>query len=157
MKGIVRVRALVADLLFQVLQRAYCDVLMNTPGVELSYLGFHGRGTNGLVEIKDRIRSAFEVILPHSEVEICQEYPHSSYFSENPTQMLVYIKPIQNAHSWCNGIAVPIEHLVPVRIKQEISTTNIHTEKAENNSKAKVINDKSSLYPKIPQDDRKSP
>ena len=123
MKGYMRVR--VAELIFQVLQRAYCDALMNTPGLELLYLGFNGRGANGLVEIEDRQQSVFQVILPNSEVEIYQEYPHSSYFRENPTQMLVYIKPIQNAQNWCNGIAVLSEHLLPVRMNQEIISHSI--------------------------------
>lgn len=155
MKGYMRVR--VADFIFQVLQRAYCDALMNTPGLVLRYLGFNGRGANGLVEIEGKTQSAFEVILPDSEVEIYQEYPHSSYFRENPKQILVYIKPIQNAQNWCNGIAVLIECLLPVRIKQEISKGDIIEENAENISKGNETNDKPSLYPEIPQDDRKSP
>ncbi|MGB5632710.1 MAG: hypothetical protein WBM86_08040 [Waterburya sp.] len=57
-----------------------------------------------------------------------------------------YIKPIQNTHHWCNGIAVPIDHLVPVRINQEIFSTDINTENVENVSKVKFINDKPSLY-----------
>ena len=153
----VHVRVRVADFVFQVIQRAYCDALMNTPGLELLYLGFNGRGTNGLVKMKARTRSTFQAILPHSEVEIYQEDPHSSYFRENPRQMLVYIKPIQNIHDWCNGIAVPIEHIVPVRMKKEIARININTEDVENISKVKPINDKPSLYPEIPRDDQKSP
>jgi hypothetical protein len=159
MKGYMRVhvRVRVADFIFQVLQRAYCDALMNTPGLVLLYFGFHGRGANGLVEIEGKTQSAFEVILPDSEVEIYQEYPHSSYFRENPKQMLVYIKPIQNAQNWCDGIAVLIEHLLPIRIKSKISTTDINAENAENISARNETNDKRGLYPEIPQDDRKSP
>ena len=143
----------VVDFVFQVLQRVYCDVLMNTPGLELLYLGFNGRGTNGLVEIQDRTRSVFKVILPYSEVKIYQEYPHSSYFRENPTQMLVYIKPVQNTQDWCHGIAVLIEHLIPIQINQEIPTVDISDENDENLSKKDQANDKLHLYPQIPQDD----
>ncbi|MDJ0595068.1 MAG: hypothetical protein QNJ72_34660 [Pleurocapsa sp. MO_226.B13] len=154
----VRVWVRVVNFVFQVLQRAYCDALMNTPGLELLYLGFNGRGTNGLVKMKARTHSTFQAILPHSEVEIYQEDPHSSYFRENPRQILVYIKPIQNTQNWCNGIAVPIEHVVPVQMKKELpKTNNIYMEKAKNNSKTEVTNDKPSLYPEIPRDDRKSP
>lgn len=108
-----------AEFVFQILQRAYYDGLMNTPGLELLYLGYNGRGTNGLVEIQDHKKPIFQTILPNSEVEIYQEYPHSSYFREQASQLLIYIKPIQNAQHWCHGIAVLIEHLIPVRINKE--------------------------------------
>ncbi|MGB5714318.1 MAG: hypothetical protein WBM44_25830 [Waterburya sp.] len=159
MKGFMRVhvRVRVAELIFQVLQRGYCDALMNTPGLELLYLGFNGRGAGGLVEIENQKEPVFKNILPKSVVETYQEYPHSSYFRENPTQMLVYIKPIQNAHSWCNGIAVLIEHLIPVRINEEIFTQDISTENTKNSSEIDQTNDKPRLYPEIPTDDQKSP
>lgn len=159
MKGRMKIQLLLweAELSFQVLQRAYCDGLMNTPGVELLYLGFNGRGANGLVEIEGEKPSLFQVILPNSQVEIFQKSLHSSYFRENPQQILVYIKPINKAQKWCNGIPVPIEQLVPVRLSLEISRTALNTENAENNSKAKKLDDKPSLYPQIPQDARKSP
>ena len=155
MKGYMRVR--VAELIFLVVQRAYCHALMNTPGLELLYFGFNGRGVNGLVEIEGQKQSTCQTILPHSEVEIYQEYPHSSYFRDLPTQMLVYIKPIQNGQNWLNGIAVLIEHLLPVRIKPEISTRDNTTEHTEKSSKKNQTNDKPSLYPEIPTDDQKSP
>lgn len=160
MKGVglvcLGVQACVVKFVFQILQRAYCDALIYTPGLELLYLGFNGRGANGFVEFEDKKRAVFQVILPNSEVEIFQEYLHSSYFRENPTQMLVYIKPIKNSQNWCNGIAVLIEHLFPIRITQEPSTgKDITTENLLNSSKSNQTYDNSSLYPKILTDGKK--
>ena len=152
MKGYMRAR--VVELLFHVLQRAYCNALMNTPGLMLLYLGFNGNGAYGMVEIKDNTQSAFQVIEPNSEVEMFQECRHSSYFRENPSQMLVYVKPIENAHNWCNGIAVLIEHLAPVRITPEVFTENSSKEKSR---KGIETIDKYYLSPKFPTDEPKSP
>ena len=83
---------------------------------------------------------------------------HSSYFRENPQQLLVYIKPLQNAEDWLDGIAVLIEHLIPVRIRERKYRSDDKTiENQANISKSSLINDKSNLYPKIPKRDEKSP
>lgn len=136
MKGYVSVlaRVIVAESIFQILQKAYYEVLINTPGLELLYRGYNGRGTNGLVEIQDQDKPILHTIVPNVEVQIYQDYPHSSYFREHAPQMLIYVKPTQNAQNWCHGIAVLIEHLIPVRINQE--TLTLHCSKRSKDNSA---------------------
>lgn len=104
---------IVIEFLYQVFQRAYYNALRRIPRLELLYTGFGGRGTGGLVQRKGESQSQLQSILPNTEVEILRKDRHSSSFRENPNQLLVYIKPLQNSEEWLGGIAVPIEHLLP--------------------------------------------
>ena len=155
MKGMIF--PLVIYLINQVFQRAYYDALMGIPGLELLYQGYRGRGTGGFVQRKGEPKSLVQSISPNTEVKIQRWDYHSTYFRENSQQLLVYIKPLQNAEDWLDGIAVLIEHLIPIRIRDKISTSNKTTENQGNISKDSRVNDKSNLYPKIPRRDQKLP
>ena len=67
---------------------------------------------------------------------------------ENPNQLLVYIKPLHSI-DWLNGIAVLVEHLIPIRIKDKIPKL-----KGQANSRERsVTNDRVNLCPEIPKGD----
>jgi hypothetical protein len=114
MKGFMRVR--VAQIIFQLLQRVYCEALMQTPELVIEYQGFQGNGTSGLVEIEKHKQPVLQTISTNSKVKIISDSFHSSYFRENPQQILVYVKPLYSAEKWLSGIAVLLENLFPVQI-----------------------------------------
>ena len=150
MKGVMPF--IVIAFIYQVFQRAYHNVLMRIPRLELIYLGFNGRGTSGLVQRKGEKQPRLRGISPNTEVVVLRSDYHSSSMRDNPKQLLVYIKPI-NAIDWMDGIAVLIEQLVPIRVRDKISKSN----KIKKNSRQETItNDKSSLYPENPQGDQNS-
>ena len=82
------------------------------------------------------------------QVVILRSDYHSSSMRENPNQLLVYIKPKNNAIDWLGGIAVLIELLDPIRIRDKTSKFN---KIKESNREEKITNDKSSLYPENPR------
>ena len=112
MKGFMRV----AQIIFQLLQRGYCEALMQTPDLVIEYQGFQGKSRGGLVEVKGQKQPVFQTISTNSEIKILTKNLHSSYFRENPQQILVYVKPLHHAENWRSGIAVLLENLFPVRI-----------------------------------------
>ena len=148
MKGVIP--AIVIEFIYQVFQRAYYNALMRIPRLELLYQGYEGRGTAGLVERKGEKQSQVRSIPSNTEVEILRKDYHSSSMRENPNQLLVYIKPLHSI-DWKNGIAVLIEHLVPIRVRDKISKSN---KTKENSREEKITNDKSSLYSENPQGDQ---
>ena len=150
MKGVMP--AIVLEFIYQVFQRAYYNALMRTQGLELLYQGYEGRGTGGLVQRKGEKQPQVQSIPPNTEVEILRKDYHSSSMRENPNQLLVYIKPLHSI-DWKNGIAVLIEHLIPIRVRDKISKSN---KIKENSREEKITNDKSSLYPENPQGDQNS-
>ena len=113
-------RGIVIEFIYQVFQGAYYNALIRIPRLELVYQGYEGRGTAGLVQRKGEKQSQVQSIPPNTEVEILRKDYHSSSIRENPNQLLVYIKPLQNSQDWLNGIAVLIEHLIPIRIRDKI-------------------------------------
>ena len=113
------------------------------------YNGYRGYGATGFVERKGVKRSLVQLIKPNTEVQILRNDYHSTAFRENPKQLLVYIKPLHNS-DWLNGIAVLIDHLVPLRIKD---TTMNQLEIKPNQSEEEQSNHKPSLYPENPQRD----
>ncbi|MDJ0592623.1 MAG: hypothetical protein QNJ72_21970 [Pleurocapsa sp. MO_226.B13] len=155
MKGVMP--AILLEFIYQVFQCAYYNALMRIPRLELVYQGYEGRGTGGLVQRKGEKHSQLQSIPPNTEVVILRKDYHSSSIRENPNQLLVYIKPLQNSQDWLNGIAVLIEHLIPIRSGEKISSSHKNTKNEGNISKSSLMNDKSSSYPKIPKRDEKSP
>lgn len=151
MKGVLL--PFVLELIYQVFQRAYFNLLMMTPRLELKYLGYQGRGTGGFVERKGKKQFLVQSIKPNTEVEILRKDYHSCCYRDNQSQLLVYIKPLENAEDWLNGIAVLIEHLIPIRVRDKISKSN---KIKENSREEKITNDKSSLYPENPRGDQNS-
>ena len=152
MKGVML--SFVTISIYKVFQRVYYNALMGTPGLELLYQGYRGRGTAGLVQRQEESKSLVQSIPPNTEVKIQRLDYHSSYFRENPQQLLVYIKPLQNAEDWLDGIAVLIEHLIPIRLRDiESRLDDKTTENKGNTRESNSINDKSSLYPGIPKGD----
>ena len=143
----------VIGFIYQILQRAYFNLLMKTPRLELEYLGYQSQGTGGLVRQKGKKQSQVQSIKPNTEVKILTKDYHSSSYRDNPKQLLVYIKPLENAQDWLNGIAVLIEHLIPIRVRDKISKSN---KIKENSQEEKITNDKSSLYPENPRSDQNS-
>ncbi len=117
MKGVML--HLLLENLYQIFQRAYYNALMRIPRLELVYQGYRGNGANGLIQRKGQKQSLLHSIAPNTEVEILRSDYHSSSFRENPKQLLVYIKPLQNADDWLGGIAVLVEHLIPIRIRDK--------------------------------------
>lgn len=122
MKGMMPV--IVLELIYQILQRTYFNFLMFTPRLELSYQGYRGYAARGLVTRKQKEQAKVELIPLNSEVEVIRGDYHSFCYRDNPKQLLVYIKPLQNSNDWLNGIAVLIEDLVPIRIRDKISKSN---------------------------------
>ena len=155
MKGVTL--QIVSGLLYQIFQRAYYNALMRIQGLELLYQGYGGKGAGGMVQRKGKKQSQVQSIPSNTEVVIQRKDYHSSSMKENPHQLLVYIKPRDNAIDWKNGIAVLIEHLVPIRIKDKILKSDKNKKNKANSRENNSINDKSSLYPEIPKGDQKSP
>ncbi len=108
----------VMEIFFHLFQISYCDALMSTSGLVLLYQGYRGNGISGLVELSNSENSSLRAILPNTEVEICFHDYHSSYFRHRPKQILVYIKPVKNSQDWLSGIAVLMEQLLPLRIRE---------------------------------------
>ncbi len=150
MKGVMP--AIVFESIYRVFQRAYYNALMRIPRLELLYQGYEGRGTGGLVQRKGEKQSQVQSIPPNTEVEIFRKDYHSSSMRKNPNQLLVYIKPLHSI-DWKNGIAVLIEHLIPIRVRDKISKSN---KTKENSGEEKLTNDKSSLYPENLHSDQNS-
>ena len=142
---------LVMEFFFQLFQRAYYNALMRIPRLELIYQSNQDNSSNGLVECKGKKGSLLKSISSNTEVEILRKDYHSSSFRDNPPQLLVYVKPIENALDWLNGIPVLIDSLFPIRIKDKISKDKKTREINKNQDKSLEINDKSNLYPKIPE------
>ena len=115
MKGVMAHHLI--EFIFQIIQRAYYEAIMISPRLEFLYQGYRGFGTSGFVRRKGDKQSLVQSIPPNTEVEILRKDRHSSYFRENPKQLLVYIKPLYNADDWQQGIAVLIDHLIPIRIR----------------------------------------
>ena len=155
MKGVMS--AIVFEFIYQVFQRAYYNALMRIPRLELIYLGFNGKVIDGLVQRKGEKQSQVRAIPPNTEVEILRKNYHSSSTRENPNQLLVYIKPLHNSQDWLNGIAVLIEHLVPIRVRDKISKFNKTKEKKANSRQSNEMDDKLSLYPENPKGDENLP
>ncbi len=107
----------VMEIFFHLFQRSYCDALMSTPGLELLYQGYRGNGISGLVELSNSKNSLVRAISANTEVEILSSDYHSSYFRHCPQQILVYIKPVKKSQDWLGGIAVSMEQLLPLRIR----------------------------------------
>ncbi len=149
MKGVMPY--LVMEFFSQVFQRAYYNALMRIPRLELIYQSNLENCLGGLVQRKGQKQSLFESISPNTEVEILRKDYHSSSFRENPSQLLVYVKPIDNALDWLDGIPVLIDCLMPIRIRDKISKDKKTREINKNKDKSLEINDKSDLYPKIPK------
>ena len=152
MKGMMP--AIVVEFIYQVFQRAYYNALMRIPRLEFLYQGYRGRGSGGLVQRKGEKQSQLQSIPPNTEVVILRKDYHSSSMRENPNQLLVYIKPLQNSQDWKNGIAVLIEYLIPIRVRDKISKLN---KTKENSREEKITNNKPSLYLEIPQGDENLP
>ena len=144
--------AIFIEFIYQVFQRAYYNALMRIPRLELLYQGYQGRGTAGLVQREGEKQSQLKSISSNTEVVILRKDYHSSSMRENPHQLLVYIKPLHSI-DWKNGIAVLIEHLIPIRVRDKISKSN---KTKENSREEKITNDKSSLYSENPQGDQNS-
>ncbi len=149
MKGVMPY--LVCEFFSQVFQRAYYNALMRIPRLELIYQSNLENCLGGLVQRKGQKQSLFESISPNTEVEILRKDYHSSSFRENSSQLLVYVKPIDNALDWLDGIPVLIDCLMPIRIRDKISKDKKTREINKNKEKSLEINDKSDLYPKIPK------
>ena len=154
MKGVMPV--IVIEFIYQVFQRAYYNVLMRIPRLELLYQGYEGRGTAGLVQRKGEKQSQLQSIPPNTEVEILRKDYHSSSMRQYPNQLLVYIKPLHST-DWKNGIAILIEHLIPIRITDKISKSNKIKENKANSREGNVTNDRVYLYPEISQGDENLP
>ncbi len=107
----------VMEIWFYLFQRFYCEALMSTPGLEFLYRGYRGNGISGLVELSNSTNSLVRGISPNTEVEILTDDYHSSYFRDKPKQILVYIKPLKNSQDWLGGVAVSMEQLLPLRIR----------------------------------------
>ena len=52
---------------------------------------------------------------------------------------------------WLNGIAVSVDSLIPIRIREPISKEKKTREINKNQEKSRESNDKFDLYPKIPK------
>ena len=147
------IKGVICDLvilfIYQILQRAYFNLLMETPNLELLYQGYRGYGATGFLERKGDKRSQVQLIKPNTEVEILRDDYHSTVFRENPKQLLVYIKPLHES-DWLGGISVLIEHLIPLRIKD---TTLDQSQIKLNQNESKQTNHKPSLYLENPQRD----
>ncbi len=122
----------VMEILFHLFQRSYCDALMKTSGLELLYQGYRGNGVSGLVELQGSKNSLLRAISPNTEVEILSEDYHSSYFRDRSKQILVYIKPVKNAQDWLGGIAVLMDQLLPLRIRDLNLKSNKSMNEIEN-------------------------
>ena len=136
---------LVCEFFFQVFQRAYYNALMRIPRLEFIYQSNGENCDGGLVQRKGQKQSLFELITPNTEVEILRKDYHSSSLRENPSQLLVYVKPIDNAFDWLDGIAVSISCLMPIRIRDRISKDKKNRGINKNQDKSREINDKSDL------------
>ena len=153
MKGVMPV--IVIGFIYRVFQRAYYNALMRIPRLELLYQGYRGTGSGGLVQCKGESQSQVKLISSDTEVVILRKDYHSSFFRDNPNQLLVYIKPLQNSQDWSNGIAVLIEHLIPIRVRDKISKYDRITKNKANSRESNEMNDKPSLYPGITKGDEK--
>ena len=116
MKGMMP--AIVLEFIYQVFQRAYYNALMRIPRLELLYQGYGGRGAAGRIQRKGEKQSKLESIKPNTEVKILRSHYHSSSFREFPDQLLVYIKPL-HSEDWRGGIAVLVEQVIPIWIKDQ--------------------------------------
>ena len=145
--------AIVFEFIYQIFQRAYYNALMRIPRLELLYQGYRGRGSGGLVQCQGEQHPQVCSIPSNTEVEILRKDRHSSSFRDNPNQLLVYIKPLQNSQEWKNGIAVLVEHLIPIRIKDKISKSDQFLENRANSRESNGMNARFSLCPEIPKDD----
>ena len=150
MKGVTR--SVVFEFIYQVFQRAYYNALMRIPRLELIYQGYRGRSSGGLVQRKGEKQPQVRSIPSNTEVEILRKDYHSSSMRENPNQLLVYIKPL-HSQDWNNGIAVLVEHLIPIGVRDKISKLN---KIKENRREEKITNDKSGLYPENSKGDQNS-
>lgn len=117
------------EFIYQLLQRTYFSFLMGTPRLELSYQGYREYAARGLITRQGQQQAKVELIPIHTEVEVLREDYHSFCYRDNPKQLLVYIKPLENAEDWLNGISVLVENLVPLRIRDQISLNNQKLEK----------------------------
>jgi hypothetical protein len=142
------------EFIYQIFLRAYGNALRRIPRLELVYQGYQGRDIGGLVQCKGESQSIVRSISPNTEVQVLRFDYHSSFLRESPQQLLVYVKPLQNSDDWLGGIAVLIEHLIPIRIREKTKLSKLDLTKA-NSTEIKGINDKFSLYSEIPNDDEK--
>lgn len=115
--------------LYQVLQRAYCEAIIKKRNLVLFFQGHqeNKNSSTGLVERKGQKRhqqSKIASIPINSEVIVKKSQLHSTYFRDYPNQILVYIKPLIGAEDWRGGIPVPLESLSPLRIKNKKKNQN---------------------------------
>ncbi|MEN9568659.1 MAG: hypothetical protein RLZZ69_3855, partial [Cyanobacteriota bacterium] len=125
MKGVILDSLL--RVLYQVLQRAYCEAIIKKRNLVLFFQGHQENSFTGLVERKGQKRhqqSKIASIPINSEVTVKKSQLHSSYFRDYPNQILVYIKPLIGAEDWRGGIPVPLESLSPLRIKNKKKNQN---------------------------------
>jgi hypothetical protein len=113
--------------LYQILQRAYCEAIIKKRNLVLFFQGHQGNFFTGLVERKGQKRHQQTKIASvpiNSEVTVKKSQLHSTYFQDYPNQILVYIKPLIGAEDWRGGIPVPLELLSPLRIKNKKKNQN---------------------------------
>lgn len=115
MKGVIL--DLLLGILHPVLQRAYCEAIIKKRNLVLFFQAHVGKSLGGLVKRKGNKQSKVESIPTNSEVIVQKNQLHSSYFRDDPKQILIYIKPLRDAGDWQGGIPVPLELLSPLRIE----------------------------------------
>lgn len=103
---------LLVEWIYLVYQRAYFVFVMETPELLFSYQGHRGYGASGLISRVGIEQSKVLGITSGTKVKVLTGEYHSFSYRDNPQQLLVYIKPLENADDWLNGIAVLVEHLV---------------------------------------------
>ena len=115
---------LLIEVFYQVLQRGYCEAVIKKRDLVFNYQGYRGRSVGGLVERFGEKQTKVQSIPTNTEVVVLRNELHSSYFRENPRQILVNIKPKVNADDWRGGIAVPLQFLLPLRSKNKKKKNN---------------------------------
>ena len=81
-----------------------------------SFSGYQGKPFSGLVQLESgKSITKLKSIFHNSEVMIQTNLLHSSYFRDEPEQILVYVRPVKNEEDWLGAIAVPLELLSPCR------------------------------------------
>jgi len=117
MKGVIP--DLLIQIFYQIFQRVYCEAIIKKRDLVFIFNGYNANGTSGFVEKKGINQTKLESIPLGTEVKIIRNQLHSSYFRDNPNQILVYIKPVLNSDDWKGGIAVPLERLSSLRIEKK--------------------------------------
>lgn len=85
---------------------------------------FNWHQTSGMVQLANNKESQFCKIERNTIVTVLDSF-HSSILSDgNKASLMVYIKPIQAVKQWLSGIAVPINHLQPIKLKLDLFQTD---------------------------------